>query len=198
MSRSKDQILDRIRRRKPALVDLPDTRGLKSPIADTEAVFKATLELIGGDWADSTSIGNPEKWLETRYGKNVRTVCLDRAFGPGNLEIGPHTPLEILNTIEVAVIPGKLGVAENGGVWLDDTLLPHRILPFIAQHLVLTLSADQLVPDLHEAYRRISVAETGFGVLIAGPSKTADIEQSLVKGAQGPRTAMVVVKHTIP
>ena len=190
--------MDRIRRRKPALVDLPDTRGLKSHIADAEAVFKATLELIGGDWADFTSIGNPEKWLETRYGNSGHIVCLDSDYGPGTLEIGPDTPLEVLNTIEVAVIPGKLGVAENGGVWLDDALLPHRILPFIAQHLVLTLSVAQLVPDLHEAYRRISVAETGFGIFIAGPSKTADIEQSLVKGAQGPRTAMIVLKPAIP
>lgn len=198
MSSAKEEILDRIRHRKPALVGLPDTHGLHSYITDALAAFKTTLEQIGADWVDFTDIANPGEWLENYYGKNVRIVSLDNAFGPGNVAIAPDTPLEVLNTIEVAIIPGKLGVAENGGVWLDDTMLPHRILPFIAQHLVLTLSADQVVPDLHEAYRRISVAESGFGIFIAGPSKTADIEQALVKGAQGPRTAMVVVKPNRP
>ena len=198
MSGSKYAILERIRQRKPTLVDLPDTRDLQSHIQDAESVFKSTLELIGADWAYLAELQNPVEWLENRYGKESRIVCLDSDFGPGNLEVSQDTPLEVLNAIEVAVIPGKLGVAENGGVWLDDSMLPHRILPFIAQHLVLTLYTAQLVPDLHEAYRRISVAETGFGVFIAGPSKTADIEQSLVKGAQGPRTTVVVLKDAIP
>ena len=194
MSRSRAFILDRIRKRKPPLVDLPDTFHLKSHIADPQTVFKVTLEQIGGDWIDFTTISNPEEWLETRFHKNGRMVCLDSDFGPGNLVIDTNTPLEVMNTIEVAVIPGMLCVAENGGVWLDDSLLPQRILPFIAQHLVLTLHYNQIVSDLHEAYRRIEIAATGFGIFIAGPSKTADIEQSLVKGAQGPRTATIVLK----
>lgn len=198
MSSPKEEILHRIRRNKPALIALPDTHGLQSHIQETLAVFKATLELIGADWVDFAAIPNPSEWLKTRYGQTSGIVCLDHDFGHGNMQISATTPLEVLNTIEVAVIPGKLGVAENGGVWIDDTSFPHRILPFIAQHLVLTLSTDQLVADLHEAYRRISIAETGFGVFVAGPSKTADIEQSLVKGAQGPRTTIVVLKETKP
>jgi L-lactate dehydrogenase complex protein LldG len=40
-----------------------------------------------------------------------------------------------------------------------------------------------IVPTMHEAYRQINIAEEGWGAFIAGPSKTADIEQSLVIGA---------------
>lgn len=194
MSSAKERILERIHRNKPALRILPETAGLHSPILDTEAVFLETLKFIGAEAAELFAIDDPQEWMEARFGRNIPIVCLDPDLGAGNLTIGPETPLDILNTIEVAVIPGKLGVAENGAVWLDDSLLPHRILPFIAQHLVLTLERKDLVPDMHEAYRRISVAETGFGIFIAGPSKTADIEQALVKGAQGPRTATVVLK----
>nr|WP_256534367.1 LUD domain-containing protein [Lewinella sp. JB7] len=93
--------------------------------------------------------------------------------------------------VDVTVLRARLGVAENGAMWVSETEAVHRVLPFITQHLVLVVRTSDLVGTMHEAYRRIDVAETGFGVFIAGPSKTADIEQSLVIGAHGPRSLTV-------
>jgi L-lactate dehydrogenase complex protein LldG len=95
--------------------------------------------------------------------------------------------------LELAVLPGVFGVAESGAVWVDAGALPQRAVLWLAEHLVLALPAAELVPQLHAAYERLRFAAPGFGVFVAGPSKTADIEQSLVIGAQGPRSTTVLL-----
>jgi L-lactate dehydrogenase complex protein LldG len=61
-----------------------------------------------------------------------------------------------------------------------------RILPFSCKHLIVLIEEKHIVNNMQEAYDLINIAEDGYGVFIAGPSKTADIEQSLVIGAHGP------------
>ena len=72
----------------------------------------------------------------------------------------------------------------------------HRVLPFICQHLVIVIHQKDIVPAMHEAYELLSRKPYDYGCFIAGPSKTADIEQSLVIGAHGPRSMTVFVLLT--
>ena len=98
-----------------------------------------------------------------------------------------------LATVQRAYIKGGIAVAENGAVWIDQTAMVNRLLPFIAEHLVLVIEQKNLVPNMHHAYQLVSSFETGFGMFLAGPSKTADIEQSLVIGAHGARSLLVCI-----
>ncbi|MBN3522008.1 LUD domain-containing protein [Algoriphagus lutimaris] len=98
-----------------------------------------------------------------------------------------------LNDLDLAIIDGQLGVAENAAIWLEDENLGLRAVPFITQHLVIVLEKSKLVGNMHEAYSLIGSHYSGFGVFIAGPSKTADIEQSLVIGAHGAKSLRVVL-----
>ncbi len=108
---------------------------------------------------------------------------------PGD-DPAPHS----FEDVAVAILRGTLGVAENGAVAVVGRDAPHRALPFLAQHLILLLSDAVVVPDLHTAFAALpnDALRDHHLTWISGPSKTADIEQTLVYGAHGPLTLDVV------
>jgi L-lactate dehydrogenase complex protein LldG len=89
------------------------------------------------------------------------------------------------------VTVGGPSVAESGAVWLTPADALARAALFLAEHLALVVSETEIVSDLHQAYARIDAGAAPFGCFVAGPSKTADIEQVLVIGAHGARTLTV-------
>ncbi len=111
----------------------------------------------------------------------------------GNVTLKPEADPATLALIDVAIVPGEIVVAENGAIWITENALSHRILPFICQHLVIVIKDDCIVGNMHQAYALIDLRKAGFGVFIAGPSKTADIEQAMVIGAHGARSLTVLM-----
>ena len=86
----------------------------------------------------------------------------------------------------------QVAVAENGCIWVPQTM-KERAVCFISEQLVILVHCDQVVSNMHEAYARIQMTEYGYGCFISGPSKTADIEQALVMGAQAARGVTVIL-----
>ena len=167
-----------------------------APTAADEAVlvrrFITTLEEAGGtvvdlDGAAALTVDTPSE------GPRRDVVSCVPGHAVSTLTIGPDAPRERLDRIGLAVVPARFGVAENGAVWVDERDLPHRAVPFIAERLAVVLPRREIVADLHAAYRRLRPPLPGYGVFIAGPSKTADIEQALVVGAQGPKSLVVLL-----
>lgn len=189
---SKEKILAHIRANKPAGKDLPTVPMFPMEMPDLVHAFTAIAEkgfstcISIGDARDLPTI------IQIHYPEAQKIASCFSAFS-GNVDLAQVTHPSDLNDIDLAIIPGQMGVAENGAIWVSEAECPHRVLPFITQHLILTLYKDQLVWNLHEAYQQIKIDATGFGVFIAGPSKTADIEQSLVIGAQGARSLTIIL-----
>ena len=99
---------------------------------------------------------------------------------------------QALNGTDVGVVAGEIGVAENGCVWIPQSM-KEKAVCFISEYLVIVLPKSGIVNNMHEAYARITMPDTGLGVFISGPSKTADIEQALVMGAQAARGVTVII-----
>lgn len=97
-----------------------------------------------------------------------------------------------LNGTDVGIVRGEFGVAENGCIWVPQTM-KERAICFISEELVILLNKKNLVNNMHEAYKRVEMTNYGYGAFISGPSKTADIEQALVMGAQAARGVTVLL-----
>jgi L-lactate dehydrogenase complex protein LldG len=145
-----------------------------------------------GDFLAASSDFDFRKALEVVGARVVSPSELEELF-PGKRRFDKTDDGLSLADIEVLEIDGAFGVAENGAIWLAEEALPHRVAPFICQHLVINVS--EIVLTMHAAYDRIGTEKQGFGLFLSGPSKTADIEQSLVIGAHGARSLTVVIRN---
>ena len=187
---SREQILARIRQNKPAAAPLPELPDFFREEIDPVSAFIRAVENGGGKTLPYSEL---EAWLAAEHPAAKKIASTAPGFR-GNVELTEiRNPAE-LNDVDVAVITTGLGIAESGAVWVTEADCVHRVLPFITQHLAVVLDKNFIVQNTQMAYKRADVAATGFGVFIAGPSKTADIEQSLVVGAQGARSYTVFLR----
>lgn len=196
---SRDAIFARIRQNKPDPRPRPETAipsardGLFPQTAEPLANLAEVLAFIGGRLVETSLSFDLAGWVRGAFPDAERIASGVPLEGVATLPIGPETDKATLEAVDVAVLAGAFVVAENAAVWLPEAAMLHRALPFITQHLVLLVPRADLLPTMHEAYARLD-ASTGYGVFIAGPSKTADIEQSLVIGAHGARSLTLILR----
>lgn len=194
---SREDILARVKANQPGYSELPDLPAPPAGVEELAAQFSRVVEAIGGQVLRVESYDRMEALLLERFPDGQRVVSgRDVPDSRSGREITPvNSDPHLLEDVGLAVLRAHFGIAENGACWITEEWMGARALPFIAQHLALVVAEQDIVPDMHAAYDRIASLETGkgygFGTFIAGPSKTADIEQSLVLGAHGPASLTV-------
>lgn len=189
---SKAEILNKIKQSQPnGTAELPDLKVLGSEQFDVLEMYKTVLKNIGGNPIEVGDYNEVVAYIKNNYPLEKRIITTI----PELAEIAvldwtnddPHS----LQNVELTIIKAHFGVAENSALWVTDDILGQRVAPFITQYLAIIVNKKDLIPTMHQAYDRIGNQEYGFGTFIAGPSKTADIEQSLVLGAHGARGLVV-------
>jgi L-lactate dehydrogenase complex protein LldG len=185
---SRERILENIRKANVVKTPLPSLSA-GSDASDNIERFTEVLVNIGGRVFPVESYEAISAQIKMLFPESVKIVSVLQEL-PWYTPTFSHDPHD-LKDVDLAIMGGHFAVAENGAVWLTDELMGDRSLPFIAQHLALVVQAKDVVPTLADAYNRVAGHSFQFGTFIAGPSKTADIEQSLVLGAHGPKSLTV-------
>ena len=192
---SREQILAAVKNNQPELTALPlmDEFFQKHDYCLLEK-FTEVLTGIGGTITEVENVAEAINQIKAHYTLDESRVVspLESMKEIANIYSNDRFPHELEN-VELAILPAHFAVAENGACWVSEELFSDRVLPFITQHLVLLLNKKDILPTMHEAYEKIGQQQYGFGTFIAGPSKTADIEQSLVLGAHGARSLWVIL-----
>ncbi len=190
-SQAREAILEAVRRARLPAVPLPPITGVRdADTGDLVSRFMASVEAAAAA-VQIVETGGVEAAVRERFPEAASIAATVPAWAFDRMDA--RTDAHTLAGLDVLVCPGELGVAENGAVWLGESGMGPRAAPFLTQHLVLVLDRSVIVPDMHAAYDSLDVAREGYGVFVAGPSKTADIEQALVIGAHGPRSLTVLL-----
>lgn len=192
---SRDAILARLRKHAPPAVAAPALDELGVTFADPLAQLATAMTAVGGTCVRVADLAAAEAAIAAlpHVAPGKKIASLAPGIGLGTVDLAAIDDPHALADLDLAILPGALAVAENAAVWIDGRILTHRAVFVITDHLVLVVHARDVVDHMHQAYARIADRPRGYGLFISGPSKTADIEQVLVVGAQGARTCTLIV-----
>lgn len=194
----KEDLLHKLRANTREQYSMPQTPVEGIHYADPIAQFIETTKAVGGHVFIAEDDHDINELVRQIYPQaQVYATNLPEIHLPDTVQVrNPDAVAEAseLNGTDVGVVRGTVGVAENGCVWIPQTMKEKAML-FISEYLVILLDKHCVVSNMHEAYARIEMdARYNFGTFISGPSKTADIEQALVMGAQAARGVTVVLR----
>lgn len=187
----KEELLNKLRRNVVRQFDMPSKPVDGIVYSDVTNQFVEMSKTVGAKILEVKSSDDLNSVIRKAY-PNAKIFA--SSINGIEADLNPDTIASAadLNGTDVGIIQGELGVAENGCVWIPQTM-KERAVCFISEELVILLDKDNIVSNMHEAYKRIQMPHYGYGVFISGPSKTADIEQALVMGAQAARGVTVIL-----
>lgn len=190
---NKEDILKRYRENVKVKYDMPsldDIKGITYP--NPLLQFISMSENVGGKVVEVKPGDDINQLVKELYPDAKEIAC-----NLPEVTIATRNPDTVgrardLNGTDVGIIRGKFGVAENGCIWIPQQM-KEKAVCFISENLIILMPKSQIVNNMHEAYKRIEFDKEydGYGTFISGPSKTADIAQVLVMGAQAARSVTV-------
>ena len=192
---SRTAILNKVRENKPSVDTNINLSQFDIPMeGDMVQVYAESLRGNGGEALVLNESDNLEEILSKEIGTQSFVDLTDSMPSQQRVDIDKISHPKELADVKVLLVEGKLGVAENAAVWLEDEILQKvRVLPFIVERSIFIIKKENIVSTMHKAYQGLGTLNTGFGTFIAGPSKTADIEQNLVIGAHGTKSHLVII-----
>jgi len=210
MSSAKENILARLKaaqdQRGEIGINIPD---FTSPIYHTldeslSKEFKTNLEMIGGQVIFCTSKSEITKSvLQICQEKNQsKLFCTDTKIQnllSGNIEIDSEEKSFL--ELNIGVTGCEFLVAHLGSVLISSAQISGRRLNVFPETHIVLAHQSQLTGYLDEAIEKLQIKyKNNLPSLISnitGPSRTADIEKTLVMGMHGPKSLIVIISDEL-
>lgn len=211
MSEARDAVLRAVRarlgphaRHGDAMPPVPARSGVESS-DELARTFRERVAAVGGRVvAVDSDAGAADAIAEVARSSGARSIAWSdagvlaslRAHGSaaGLREVDPRDRVMLLGC-DLGVTTAQWGVASTGTLVLDGSAERHRLVSLLPPVHVCVLSRQALLPDIAAALARIAPdgAPGPLVTFVTGPSRTADIELTLVVGVHGPRELHVVL-----
>ena len=174
-------------------------------LAGRVAAFEARLRAVGGHVHHVADAGAAARQIERitsqqaapRIGVSDAPLLDEvRSHLPAALLLSPDATRDELLACDAGLTTAQWGIAETGSLVLDSSAERHRWLSLLPPIHIAVLPADRIVATLAEALataRGSEPAPPRAITMITGPSRTADIELTLVVGVHGPRELHVLL-----
>jgi L-lactate utilization protein LutC len=169
--------------------------------------FKSELEKVDAEFIDINDIKKLSSALQKLLNDNEvnkiavsdDTIINEISDSLIGIEIKKATKHEYserkskISQIETALVFAENGIADIGSVVfyydITKTTYPH----FLCDWTVIVIKRNSIVANQFELMKNIDIKKAKNMVFATGPSRTADIEKTLVLGAHGPRRVTVVL-----
>ena len=216
---ARESILGRLRATnisdKPPLPDVKawfDAHRRNEDLPQRISRLRTAMEAVKTEFHDVTEADWHEVLLRVAATKGIRNLLIGtntlhgatlEARDLGSLELLRYKqPIEgwrdiLFDTVDASLTSARSAVAEIGSVILWPTPAEPRLMSLVPHIHFVLLDAATIHSDLHSA-----ITSEGWkdglptnALLIGGPSKTADIQQTLAYGAHGPKELIVLLRH---
>ena len=160
---------------------------------DEDAWPKLLLRLAEEKGVNTLLIGentNHGQRLSKRHPDSLRLICYDRPASAWKSEL--------FNEVDAGFTAARSAIADTGSLVLWPDQHEPRLMSLVPPIHFVLLDAATIAPSLASvmASEAWSAGLPSNVLLISGPSKTADIQQTMAYGAHGPRELIVLVCRT--
>jgi L-lactate dehydrogenase complex protein LldG len=218
---ARDNILGRLRAaRLPATPALPDVAGWYAAHRRDETLaqrcqrLRAALEAVHTEVHETDHAGWADLLLRIAAAKGARTLLIGNGT-PHGAELEARAPAqpallrydraiglwrdELFDSVDAALTLARSAIAETGSLVLWPSPAEPRLMSLVPPLHFVLLDAATIHADLDAALRAEQWRDglPTNALLVCGPSKTADIQQTLAYGAHGPKELVVLLRHAV-
>jgi hypothetical protein len=186
-------------------IDGVGTAGVVAAPGDLRATFARELGAVGGEAIELLEAGEAPlaRAVADRVARFAfRAVAVQRhplaLAASANIPAGRLMQLSgasvyRIEHAECAIVAAESLIADTGSAVVQVTTYEDRLLPYLPPACIIVARASALKAGLDADTLRAGDAERGERVIITGPSRTADIEKTVVLGAHGPGSLTVII-----